>query len=713
MSNEALLHATGRSRYLDDLPLPAGTLHAAVFVSPLAHGRLRLLKMEAAYAMPGVVLVASAADIPGVNEIGVVVDDEPLLAADIIRYRGEPLVLVVAETAQQARAAAAVIEAEIDPLPVVLSPRIAQAAGDLFAPARTMHRGDPAAVWEQCAHVVEGSVACGGQEQLYLETQGALAIPRDDGGMTLHSATQSTAGVQAVVARVLGLPMHQVEVDVLRLGGGFGGKESQASRWAALAALGAHLSGRPVKLVLNRREDIAWTGKRHAYEADFRLGLDNEGKILAYQAELYQNAGAYTDLSLAILERSLFHANGSYHIPNLRVTGWSCRTHIAPATAMRGFGGPQAVFVLESAIERAARQLGMAPEQLRERNLLAEGDHFHFGQTALRARAQSCWQQALQRYHFSAWQEEVAAFNRSERFRRRALAAMPICFGISFTHMPLNQGSALAHVYQDGSVGFSTGAVEMGQGVERKLCRVAADTLGLPLQRVRMESTNTTRVANASPSAASVTADLNGKALHKACMVLRERLLGLAAAELALPVVALTIVDGVVTHQGAATGLSWEALVARAYEARISLSAQAHHATPEIHFDAAREQGHPFAYHVYGTAITQVTLDTLRGTYQVDCVKVVHDVGRSLDPLVDRGQIEGGLVQGIGWLTSEALRYSPEGRLLTDSLATYPAGAGSGAGGVVAGQGGGRAPFPLWYRHLPRAVARAACCQAG
>lgn len=677
--SEQALHALGRSRFVDDIPAPPGTLHAAVFCSPLAHARVLGLDTTAALRVEGVVGVFTAQDIPGANLIGIVADDEPLLAEDAVHYAGQPLGLVLARDPKQARHGVAAIRLDTEPLPVLVDPRRAREEGRLFAPVRTLSCGDVEAAWPHCAHQTSGRVACGGQEQLYLETQSSLAIPRDDGSLLIHSSTQNPSGVQAAVSRVLGLPMHRVEVDVGRVGGGFGGKESQAFAWAALAALGARLSGQAVKLVLRRGEDMRMTGKRHPYEADFRIGLDPEGRILAYAVDFIQNAGAYTDLSLAVLERSLFHANGSYRIPNLEARGWSCRTNLPPFTAMRGFGGPQAAFVIEAAIRRAADQSGIPAERIQRMSLLDEGDHFHYGMPAERCQARRCWDQAQEDFAVDQWRAEVARYNAAHPLSKKGLALTPICFGISFTRLPLNQGSALVHAYLDGSIGISTGAVEMGQGVNAKLCRVAAASLGVPLERARAETTNTTRVANSSASAASVTADLNGKALAKACAALRERLLQVAAEQLSAPVEGLSLKAGRVARSGRPTELSWETLVQLAYDRRVSLSAQAHYSTPGLDFDATQETGHPFAYHVYGTAVTEVRLDCLRGTYRIGPVRILHDAGVSLHPEIDRGQVEGAVVQGIGWMTSEELIYDVEGRLLTDSLASYkiPDGPGS------------------------------------
>jgi xanthine dehydrogenase large subunit len=466
--------------------------------------------------------------------------------------------------------------------------------------------------------------------------------------------------------------MNLVAVEVFRLGGGFGGKEDQATAWAAMAALAAHRLRRPARLVLDRQEDMRLTGKRHPYSSDFRIGLDREGRILAYEVTFYQNAGAAADLSPAILERTLFHASNSYRIPNVRATGISCRTHLPPFTAFRGFGAPQAMFVLEAAIFQAAERMGVDPAVLQEKNLLSEGDEFPYGQKVKACRARRCWGEAASAFGLEAARERVRRYNAEHALSRKGLALMPVCFGISFTTTFLNQAGALVHVYTDGSVSVSTGAVEMGQGVNNKILLVAGRTLGIAQRRLRMESTCTRRVANTSPTAASTGADLNGKAAELACLEIRSRLLNVAAAALSVgSVAAMEIRQETVFYKGQKTELTWEQLVQAAYAARINLSAQAHYATPGIFFDRAREKGEPFAYHVFGTAVVEATVDCLRGTAAIDSVRAVHDVGSSLSHLADRGQAEGGIVQGIGWMTLEELLYSDKGRLLTDTLSTY------------------------------------------
>jgi xanthine dehydrogenase large subunit len=669
--DDILLHVRGASHYVRDIPAPQGTLHAVPVPSPVAHGKIRKIETAAAAAAPGVVAVLAARDIPGQNQIGSIIQDEPLLAADVVEYIGQPVALIVAESQEAARFARALIKLDIEPLPAVFDPRQAYARGELIGPARTFSLGDVDKAWPLCRVVVAGRADTGGQEHMYLETQSALAVPRDDGGLKVYSATQSPTAVQRAIARVLGLAMHQVEVDVPRLGGGFGGKEDQATAWAALAALAAFRLGKPVRLVLSRHEDGRFTGKRHPYSSDYKIGLAEDGRILAYEAAFYQNAGASADLSPAILERTLFHATNSYFIPNVKATAASCRTNLPPFTAFRGFGGPQAMFVLEAAITHAARELGLPTQDVQRRNLLKRSDELPYGQRIESDSPVRCWDELDKRHGLAAARARIDAFNRGHALTKKGLAVMPVCFGISFTNTMLNQAAALVHVYTDGSVGVSTAAVEMGQGVHRKIRRVAALTLGIDPDRIRMESTNTSRVANTSPTAASSGADLNGQAARLACLQILERLKQALAAERGCPPDHIHIERGEVACAHERLDLTWERLVAWAYARRIPLSAYASYATPGVHFDKSKEKGRPFAYHAVGTALIEATVDGLRGVSRIDSVRIVHDIGRSLDPAVDQGQIEGAVVQGIGWMTSEELVVSPEGKLLTDSLATY------------------------------------------
>jgi len=490
----------GESQYLDDVPTQQGTLYAAVFESPLAHGKLLKLELGAALAAPGVVRILTADDIPGHNQIGGIVPDEPLLAHGHVHFRGQPVALALARTEHQVQAALKLIQVDIEPLPVITDPRVAAAQGELIVPPRTFRIGDSEASWASCAHVFEGVAESGGQEHLYIETQGAYAFPTEMGGVRLISSTQGPTAVQRHTAHVLGLGMHQVEVDVTRLGGGFGGKEDQATPWGALAALGAFITKKPAKLVLDRMADMRMTGKRHPYSSDFKIGLDENLRILAYEVTFYQNAGAAADLSPAVLERTLFHATNAYFIPNVTATAYSCRTNLLPNTAFRGFGGPQGMFVVEAAIAKAAEELGMPASLIQRKNLLRENDLFPYGQPAEMCHAEQAWDTTAQLHDLPGLRAEVEQFNQCKKLIKKELSVMPICFGISFTKTPMNQARALVHIYSDGSVGISTGAVEMGQGVNTKIAQVAARTLGISIGRVKVETTNTTRVANTSPA---------------------------------------------------------------------------------------------------------------------------------------------------------------------------------------------------------------------
>jgi len=664
-------HVRGESVYLDDIPLVEGTLFACVFDSPMAHGKLISVETREAEASEGVYRIIAPKDLIGENQIGGIVPDEPLLADGEVHFQGMPIAVVLAETEELARKAAKKITAEIEPLPIVTDPRVAAANDDLIVPPKKFVLGDAAAAFETCEHIFEGRTEQNGQEHLYIETQGAYAVPTENGGLRVYSSTQGPTAVQRAVCRVTGLAMHQVEVDVQRLGGGFGGKEDQANAWAAICAVGTQLTKRPVKYALHRMEDMRMTGKRHPYSSDYKIGLDKDLKIIAYEATFYQNAGASADLSPPVLERTLFHCTNSYFIPNVIATAYSCRTNLPPNTAFRGFGGPQGMFVIESAIAHAAEKLGVPADEIQRKNLIGDGDEFPYGQIA-ESDAITSWEQGDTKFDFAALQQEADNFNASTKYFKKGVAMMPVCFGISFTKTPMNQARSLVHVYTDGSVAVSTGAVEMGQGVNTKIAQVAAKVFGLRIESVKVHTTNTLRIANTSPTAASAAADLNGKATQLACEAIRDRLL-----ETAVPLVeaetaeAVTLADGFIHRNGERTSLDWATLVMTAHLERVNLSEHAHYATPGINFDWSTAKGHPFAYHVYGTAVVGVTVDCLRGRYEIDYVKCCHDFGTSMNTAVDNGQIEGGIVQGIGWMTMEEVVYDADGKLRSNALSTY------------------------------------------
>ncbi len=667
---DSITHVRGESVYLDDIPLLQGTLFGAAFGSPVAHGKIISLDISAAEKIPGVVRIFTYKDIPGDNQIGGIVPDEPLLAEDEVHFNGMPVAFVVAETNEIAQAAVKNITIEIEPLPIITDPREAKEKNELIVPSRTFSLGNIDKAWKKCAHIFEGISETNGQEHLYIETQGAYTIPQENNCIKIYSSTQGPTAVQRHMAAVLKIPMHRLEVDVTRLGGGFGGKEDQATAWAILCALATYHLKKPVKYCLHRMEDMRMTGKRNPYSSDFKIGLDKNLKIIAYEAIFYQNAGAAADLSPAVLERTLFHCTNSYFVPNVKATAYSCRTNLPPNTAFRGFGGPQGMFVIESAIAKAAENLGIDATEIQKKNLLKDGDEFPYGQKA-ESEAKKCWEEAEDIYEIKKLRKQVKKFNEENRLYKKGISFMPICFGISFTKTLMNQARALVHIYTDGSVGISTGAVEMGQGVNTKMAQVAATIFSLSLSKIKIHTTNTFRIANTSPSAASATADLNGKAVQMACLNLFERLKPVAEEILKQPCDKMIISEGLVHIGNKKTELTWENLIATAYIKRISLSEHSHYAPPQVYFDLTKEKGHPFAYHVYGTAITVVTLDCLRGIYTFDAVKVVHDFGTTMNPVVDLGQIEGGIVQGMGWMTMEEIIYDKEGKLRSNALSTY------------------------------------------
>ena len=668
---ESLPNVLGQTQYIDDLPRPAGCLQAVVRLSDSAHAKILAIHTEAAVALDPSVRVILAKDIPGTNQIGSNKPDEPLLPEDEWDYWGQPIALVVASTRSLARKAAAALRVESEPLPVITDPRVAAAAGDFILPPRTIACGDVANAFARCAYVAEGRVDSGGQEHVYLETQGAIAQVTDGRRMFVISGTQGPSGVQTAVAKVLGLPMNMIEVEARRLGGAFGGKEDQAATWACMAAVASWVTGKPVEIYLNRKDDMRATGKRHPYSSDFRIGADKDGKLLAFEADYYQNSGSTCDLSPAIIARTVLHATGAYQVPNVRVTGYMCHTNLPSFTAFRGFGGPQAFFVIESAMDALAQKMGLDPIELKRRNLYQEGDETYYGMKLERVRASESVERLLAKVDYPALKARIKAFNASHRLEKKGVGFIPVSFGISFTKLSMNEAGALVHIYNDGSVLVSTGAIEMGQQVTRKIALIVARTFGLPVAKVSVQRTTTLTVANTVPTAASTGSDLNGMAAKIACEEIRGRLVRKAAELLGASSGDIDIQEGRILRDGVETDLSWEKLVGEVYAARQDLSAHGFYATPFLEYDMAKERGKPFAYHVYGAALVEATVDILRGTYHLDSATIVHDIGESIDPSTDRGQIEGALAQGLGWALLEDLRFGSDGKPLSDTLSTY------------------------------------------
>ncbi|MFL0102826.1 xanthine dehydrogenase molybdopterin binding subunit [Tenacibaculum maritimum] len=668
---DSFTHVRGTSLFVDDLMLRQDALIGLCFDSPKAHGKIKNVNYTKAEALDGVVKIFTYKDILGENQIGGIIPDEPLWAEDEVHFWGQPIAFIVAESEAIAKQARALIEIDIEELPVITTAKEAKEKEHFINAPRSFKLGNSDKAFSDCEYVFEGETFSNGQEHLYLETQGCYAIPQENGTIKLISSTQGPTAVQKTAAKVLGIPMHKIEVDVIRLGGGFGGKEDQATPWAVMAAVAVQHLNRPIKYMLNRHDDLRMTGKRHPYTSFYKIGLTKDLKVKAFEVSFLQNSGAAADLSPAIAERTLFHATNSYFIPNVSTTVYSCKTNLPPNTAFRGFGGPQGMFVIESAIANAADKIGVSKIQIQEANLLSENDEFSYGQIATQVEAKNTWFTAKEKFNLEKLTQDVTAFNQKNKHYKKGISLMPITFGISFTNTPMNHARALVHIYQDGSVGISTGAVEMGQSVNTKMLQVAQSIMGISPNKIKLETTNTTRVANTSPTAASSTADLNGKAVEMACNALIERLTQVAAQILSSKKETITFQNDAILVAGEKTTLSWETLIAEAMLQRVALSENAHYATPIIHFDKTKEKGHPFAYHVYGTAITCVTVDCLRGTYEVDAVKIVHDFGISMNLGIDIGQIEGALAQGIGWMTMEEIAYNKEGKLLSNALSTY------------------------------------------
>lgn len=668
---DSYTHLRGESIYVDDVNVREGTLHGVVFDSTCAHGKIKNIDYSKALEVDGVIHILTAKDITGENQIGGIFPDEPLFAEDDVHYCGQPIALVVAQTKNIAKKARKLIVAEYEELPVLTTAKQAKEKGSFINAPRSFNLGNVENAFADSAYVFEGYTFSNGQEHLYIEAQGAYAEPMENGNIRIVSSTQGPTSVQKITAQVLGLPMHKIEIDVTRLGGGFGGKEDQATPWAVMAALAAQHLNQSVKLILDRDDDLRMTGKRHPYDSSYKIGLSKDLKILAFEVEFLQNSGAAADLSPAIAERTLFHATNSYYVPNVKSTVFSCKTNLPPNTAFRGFGGPQGMFVIESAIAKSAAELGVLASKIQELNLLDENQEFSYGQVATRVEAKNSWRSAKEKFQLELAQKNVDEFNKNNSALKKGIAVMPITFGISFTNTQMNHARALVHIYLDGSIGISTAAVEMGQGVNTKLLQIAADIFSVDGNKVKIESTNTTRVANTSPSAASSTADLNGKALIMACENLLNRLKNIVAQEYKIDEKTVTLRNEWVYIAEEKTDITWENLILKAMALRVALTENAHYATPVIHFDKSKEKGHPFAYHVYGTAIVTTTVDCLRGIYEFDSVKIVHDYGKSMNIGIDMGQVEGALIQGIGWMTLEEIAYANNGRLLSNALSTY------------------------------------------
>ncbi|MBL8319351.1 MAG: xanthine dehydrogenase molybdopterin binding subunit [Burkholderiaceae bacterium] len=673
----AHLHVAGAATYIDDLPELAGTLHAALGLSPVAHGRLRGLALDRLRALPGVVDVFGADAIPGPNDCGPIVHDDPILADGSVQWLGQPVFVVVASTREAARRAAALAKQVIDveALPPVLTAREAHARQQYVIPPMHLTRGDAAAAMAAAPRRLSGQLSVGGQEQFYLEGQIAYAIPQEDGCLLVHSSTQHPSEMQHAIAHALQLKSHQVRVECRRMGGGFGGKESQSAVFACIAAVAAQRLNRPVKLRPDRDDDFLVTGRRHGFEYDWEVGFDDDGRVLGAEITMISNAGATADLSGPVMTRALCHFDNAYWLPHVAMHGYSAKTNTQSNTAFRGFGGPQGAIAIEAIVDAIARALGKDPLAVRRANFYGpssggERNVTPYGQRVEDNVIHALVDQLVASSDYASRRDEVARFNAASPVLKRGLALTPVKFGISFNVAHFNQAGALVHVYSDGSVLVNHGGTEMGQGLNTKVAQVVAHELGLPLAQVRCTATDTHKIANTSATAASTGADLNGKAAQDAARQIRERLSAVAARRFGVPAGEVGFAQGRV--HGGTQSMAFADLVGLAYTERVQLWSDGFYATPGLHWNRETLQGKPFFYFAYGAAVSEVVVDTLTGESRLLRADVLHDVGRSLNRAIDLGQIEGAFIQGMGWLTTEELVWHPKtGLLATHAPSTY------------------------------------------
>jgi len=668
--DSALLHVTGAAHYVDDGAEPAAMLHLAFGQSAHAHARILSMDLAAVRAAEGVVAVYTAADIPGVNDVSPVAGDDRLLADGLVISIGQPIFLVAATSRMAARKAARLGRIDYEPLTPLVTIADAEAAASIIEPEQRMARGDAEAALAEAPRRLSGGFAMGGQDHFYLEGQVAVATPLEQGQVHILSSTQHPSEVQHLAAKLLGLPHADVTVEVRRMGGAFGGKETQAALFAVAAALVATKTGRPAKFRADRDDDMILTGKRHDFRVAYDVGFDEDGRLLGLKLRLASRCGATVDLSPAINDRAMFHADNCYYLPAVEILSARLRTNTVSATAFRGFGGPQGMLAIERIMDAVAAEVGRDPLDVRIANLYGPGrDVTPYAMTVADNIAPPLIARLRADSRYDERREAVAAFNAGSPILKKGIALTPVKFGISFTTTHLNQAGALVLVYADGSIQVNHGGTEMGQGLYVKVAQVVADVFAVPLDVVRITATRTDKVPNTSATAASSGADLNGMAAHDAAMTIRARLVAFAARTFGCDEAAVHFTpDGILAG---AEILSFRDLCRRAHMGRVSLASTGFYATPDIAYDRPSHTGRPFYYFAYGAAVSEVVIDTLTGEHRVLAVDILHDVGRSLNPAIDLGQIEGGFVQGQGWLTTEELIFDAQGRLLTHSPATY------------------------------------------
>lgn len=674
----AIQHVTGNAVYTGDIHPGEEMLIGRVVYSPHAHAEILDYDLSEALKVKGVWDILDYTRIPGQNELNTLAHDEPCLARDKVNCIGQAVFLIAADNDLAAVEAEKKIKINYRLLPAILTINEALSTNNLLAPPRQIETGEPDKALAGSKHVLEGLLKTGAQEHWYLETQSAVCIPGENREMTVHASSQNPTETQMVVAEVLGLQANEVVCEVKRMGGGFGGKETQGNHIAAWAALLANATKRPVKMVLFRDDDQKITGKRHRFQSNYKIGFDDDGMITSYIVEMHADAGMSKDLSLAILERALFHAENAYYIPNMRVTGTMWKTNLPSNTAFRGFGGPQGMAVIENAIDRIARYLKKDAAEIRFRNFYGTKDRntTHYGQPVINNRLYTICDRITESSDYHGRRIKIDLFNRQHEFVKKGLALTPVKFGISFTTSFLNQAGALVLIYKDGTVLVNHGGTEMGQGLHTKIWQVAASEFGLPFEKIKVNATNTSKVPNTSPTAASSGTDLNGMAVKNAIDILKSRLAPCATNMLkklngAEPE-SLVYTEGCVFDpENPQHKIKFEALVQKAYVAQISLSTTGYYRTPDIHFDREKGKGVPFHYFAYGMAVSEVQVDVLTGGVKLLRTDILHDVGDSINEDIDLGQVTGGFMQGVGWCTTETVRWDKEGRLLNHSPDTY------------------------------------------
>lgn len=667
----AALHVSGEATYADDIREVAGTVYAAIGMSTVAHATIRSMDLSAVRASAGVVDVLLAADIPGENDCGPIVHDDPILADGYVQYIGQPVFAVVAKSYMQARRAAAKAVIEYDELPAVLTPQAAKEQGSFVVPPMKLTRGNPADKLAAAPRRNRGTFTVGGQEQFYLEGQISYVIPKEDNQFLVYCSTQHPTEMQHVVAHALKLHFNQVVVETRRMGGGFGGKESQSAIFACIAAVFANRLKCPVKLRLDRDDDFMITGKRHCFSYEYDVGFDDDGQILAAKVEMVSRAGFSTDLSPPVATRAICHFDNAYYLSDVDITALCGKTNTQSNTAFRGFGGPQGAIAIEYLIDNIAREVGKDPLDVRKLNYYGKNERntTPYGQTVEDNVIHELTAQLEQSGDYQARREAVRAFNQRSPVLKKGLALTPVKFGISFNVVHFNQAGALVHVYVDGSVLVNHGGTEMGQGLNTKVAQVVAHELGVDLSAVRATATDTSKVANTSATAASTGSDLNGKAAENAAQKIRARLTELFVQRFGGQADAVVFADNKVSGNG--TEISFTELVTLAYQERIQLWSDGFYKTPELNWDKETLTGRPFYYFAYGAAVSEVVVDTLTGEWKLLRADLLHDAGNPINPAIDIGQVEGAFIQGMGWLTTEELKWNPKGKLMTHAPSTY------------------------------------------